>query len=464
MNILLLNPPGKKLYIRDYYCSKVSKAGYIYHPTDLLVLSGILSLENEILVLDCIIEKIHKNEAFEKIKKMNVDLIVSLIGAVSYDEDIDFLKNIKENKKSVRILVSGDCFMDNEDEILKKENWIDGIVVDFTSTDIKEFVRKSEGEFFSITYRNNKGEIIKAKNRKVGEFTIPVPRHDLFIRNKYVYPFVRKLPFATVLTDYGCPFKCSFCIMGTLKYKYRPVENIIEELNFIRNLGIKEIYLTDQSFGVIKERTKDLCMEMKKINPKFGWVCFTRVDITDETMISFMKEAGCHTIIYGVESGSQRILDRYNKNLTLDQIKKSFDLCRKYKIRTVGTFIIGLYGETEEDIKKTIEFVIELNCDYASFNIAVPRARTALRKEMIENGIIDEKFKMMDQSGDKITISCNNFSIPELLKWRDIAIKKFYFRPYYLFKRLFNIRSFDELKINFTEGMAIIKELKQKNV
>jgi radical SAM superfamily enzyme YgiQ (UPF0313 family) len=456
MKILLLNPPGKKIYIRDYYCSKVSKTGYIYHPVDLLILSGILSQEHEIFILDCIVERIDYTLALKKIKEMNIEILISLVGAVSFFEDFSFLKRIKEEKKEIKIFATGDCLMENGEEILQEQKWLDGIILDFTSIEIQEFLRGIEKNYPTLIYRSKEGKIVKNENREGGEFKIPIPRHDLFLPYKYTYPFVRKLPFATVLTDYGCPFNCSFCIMGTLKYKYRPIDNLIEEINFIHKLGIREIYFSDQSFGAVRSRTKELCKYMEKLSPKFGWVCLSRVDITDDEMLLLMKKAGCHTIIYGVESGNEAILKRYKKNLTLKQIKEGFNRCRKYKIRPVGTFILGLPGETEDDIKKTIRFAKELDCAYASFNVAIPRARTDLRKEMKEKGLLKEKNEEMDQSGTKVITGTGILNAEDILKWHKKAIRQFYLRPSYLFKRLISLNSWDEFKINLKEAISIL--------
>ena len=95
MNILLLNPPGKKLYVRDYYCSKVSKARYSYEPLDLLMLSGILSTHHRISVLDAIVHHTSPSDCLKEIKAINPQVVISLTGAVSYYEDVEFWKSLK---------------------------------------------------------------------------------------------------------------------------------------------------------------------------------------------------------------------------------------------------------------------------------------------------------------------------------------------------------------------------------
>ena len=100
----------------------------------------------------------------------------------------------------------------------------------------------------------------------------------------------------------------------------------------------------------------------------FSWIADIRAVILNVETVEKMKRSCCHALHIGVKSGSPEILQKYNKGVTLDEIRSAFRLCKEYGIKTVGYFIIGLLGETIEHIRKTIDLAIELNCDYASFN------------------------------------------------------------------------------------------------
>src|SRR3989338_3085777 len=309
MNILLLNPPGKKLYVMDYYCSKTSKANYIYHPIDLLLLSGILASRHSVDLIDAIAERLSPDDCLNRIANKKPDAIIALTGAVSINEDIHFFENLKKIIGNIPIYASGDILMEDEIEFLKQVDCVDGIILDFTSDDILKVLDGFEGPFGTIIYKNGNSIVGSTGKFLRGEFSLPIPRYELFPLNKYTYPFINSSPFATVLTDYGCPYRCSFCIMGTIPYKYRSVENIMKELEYVHSLGIREIYFGDQTFGIARKRTIALCQEM---------------------------------------------------------IEKTFTLCKKQGINTVGTFLLGLPEDNRESILKTIEFSKELDCDYAS--------------------------------------------------------------------------------------------------
>src|SRR3972149_602005 len=332
MNILLLNPPGKKLYVRDYYCSKTSKANYIYHPIDLLLLSGILASRHNVDLIDAIVERLSPDDCLNRIANKRPDAIIALTGAVSIKEDISFFEKLKKRSGNIPIYASGDILMEDGAEFLKKVDCVEGIILDFTSNEILKLLDGIQGPFGTIIYKNGNSIVGSTGKFLRGEFSLPIPRYELFPLNKYTYPFINSSPFATVLTDYGCPYRCSFCIMGTLPYKYRSVENIMEELEYVHSLGMIE-----KRFG-------------------FGWVCFSRVDITDEEILKIMREAGCHTIIYGVETGNDELLKQYGKDISKEMIKKTFTLCKKQGINTVGTFLLGLPEDNRESILKTIEF------------------------------------------------------------------------------------------------------------
>lgn len=455
--VILLNPPGEKKYIRDYYCSKVSKAWYVYPPIDLLILSGILYGQFEIKLIDAIVDNLSVEKCLREIKEFSPHAVIFITGAVSKGEDFKFVKKIKE-LRDILTIASGDFLLEDGPLFLKNELALDAIILDFTSNDILAYLNGEEFSSSAIISRRCRKIVTQENNKHQGEYRIPIPRHELFLNKKYAYPFIRKYPFSVVLTDYGCPFKCSFCVMANIGYKYRAVDNVLDEIVYLNHLGINEIYFADQTFGAIRNRTLQLCLELTKSFPKLGWVCFSRADVTDEEVLTAMKGSGCHTIIYGIESGNEEILKRF-KGIKKERIKEAIKLCKKHKIRVAGTFIIGLPGETEESIRETIRFSKECNFDYLSFNIAIPRANTLLRQEAIQKNLWFHGHDEMDQSGTYAVMGTGYLSKDEVLKWHKKAIKEFYLRPGYLLGRLLSVKSCQEFKINLQEGLSLLKSI-----
>lgn len=456
--ILLLNPPGNRIYIRDYYCSKVSKAHYTYQPVDLVILSGILSARGPVDVLDAIIEGMHPHRCIERILSRDYAAIVFLAGAASRESDFAFMRDVRSRSPAV-LIGSGDVFMENGGETLREQPWLDAICLDFTSPDVLSYLDSPGGTtpFPTISYKNRHGVISSQVRPAHGEFEIPVPRHELFPNDKYTYPFVRRSPFVTVLTDYGCPYSCTFCIMSRLGHKCRSVGNVMEELTRVNAIGIKEIYFADQTFGALKGRAHELCAEMIERRFGFGWVCFSRVDIINGGTLRIMKRAGCHTIIFGIESGSERIICESAKGTTLDMAREAFQLCRREGIATVGTFILGLPGDTADSIRQTINFARELRCDYASFNVPVPRMLTPLRRWAIREKMIVPGVQEMDQSGTYAVMATTHLSRQKIMELKREAIFKFYLRPTYLLQRLFSLFSAWDLKRHVLGLLSLIR-------
>lgn len=458
-NILLLNPPADKVCIRDYFCSKTSRSDYLFPPIDLLMLSGRLSQNYNVVVMDAIVEKINFKTAIEKIKKMDLKAIVSLVGSVMWESDFEFLRRVKKVTLA-DIICIGDVTLEKPKDLLLKYDYLSGILLDFSNEDLLHYLMSDLDKIKSMVIRIGNDLIEKKLNQdKDMSFNLPIPRHELFLNKNYRLPFVKKNPFTVVLTDFGCPFYCSFCVMPILGYKCRRVNNVLEELEYIFKLGIKEIFFLDQSFGAIKERSLELCKQMIGRRFNFGWTCFSRADLLDRESLELMKEAGCHTVIIGVESGDEAILKIYKKEYALDRIITVFKLCKQMKIRTVGTFIIGFPEDTRESCLKTIKFAQQLNCDFASFHVAVPRSGTALRQRAIQNNLIESDLRLMDQSGLYIAMPTQKLTKEEISNFKRKAVREFYLRPNYLLHRIHTVRSIREMLEQIREGWFLIRNI-----
>jgi len=459
--VLLLNPPYPAYALRDKYCSSSAKADYIWPPIDLLVLSGILSPFFKIKVTDAIAEKLTIAEALLDITSFNPDVVIFLTCSSTWKSDFNFIKLIKQKIKNVIAIGSGGNLLAQGEKIIRTQSEIDAIMLNFTAAEIVDFI---SGDF-SLPLKNfiirkddsiSVGEYVKTKNT----FSYPIPKHEIFPLKKYQFPLVKSLPFTTVITDFGCPFSCHFCIANILPFATRDIDNIMEELAHIKRLGINEIFFVDFAFGVNNKHTNIICEEMIKRKYNFTWSCQSRVDI-DMELLSKMKEAGCHTIQFGVESENLQTIERYEKKITKQQVKDVFKLCKDIGIRTSGYFMFGLPGETEDNMRKTIDFAKELDCDYASFAVTIPREGTRFYEDCIKDGLINDIPIEMDSNFFPV-MKTKELSAEIIWKYRNKAIKEFYFRPSYIWKKLVNVGSFLELKFLIKEGLSLLKSLFRK--
>ncbi|MCK5492620.1 MAG: radical SAM protein, partial [Candidatus Omnitrophica bacterium] len=408
-------------------------------------------------VIDAMMERLDFNKTMSRVCSLDIDVIIFLAGSVSCKDDLFFMERVKKEKNNLILIGIGDIFL-NKNMFLKND-WIDAVLLDFTTKDILKYIEGDYNNLKNMFYRKGSEIFITQRDRDDLEFEIPLPRQELFLDKRYTFPFVKNLPFATALTDYGCPYKCLFCLYPSLNFKLRNLDNVFIELRYIYSLGVKELFIKDQCFGVNRVRTIKLCEEMCKIG-NFSWTCFLRTDIVDLELLTKMKEAGCHTIIFGVESANEEILMRYKPGITRQNIEKAFSLCRSLGISTVGIFILGFPEENKKSCLETIDFSLRLKCDYASYNLFVPKVETAARKYLVANHLLDENGdENFDQSGIAFTWHTKELCEKELSALRRLALAKFYLRPFYVVKRFFNSGSITQLRMLTKSAIFIFKDL-----
>ena len=277
-----------------------------------------------------------------------------------------------------------------------------------------------------IAYKENGKIIINKKRKSVDINKLPLPAFHLLPMEKYEYEILGK-NFTLFEGSRGCPFSCSYCFKSVYSKENRvkAPEKLISEVKYsIENYNVKKGYFIDLEFSINRNLVVQICDFLIKQKYDFNWTCQTRFDTIDYNLLKKMKEAGCKIIHFGVESGSQKILDKTNKQITVEQMKKTMKIIKKAKIKTVCFFMFGLLGETNEDMEMTIKLAKELNPTYASFHIAVPYPETEFYNQI--KGKIKTEDLFPAFYGDK----------DELEKIRKKAYYEFYLRPDYLIKRI----------------------------
>jgi radical SAM superfamily enzyme YgiQ (UPF0313 family) len=232
---------------------------------------------------------------------------------------------------------------------------------------------------------------------------------------------------------------------------------VIAELEAVQALGLRELFFLDQTFALQKPRTLQLLQAMQKNDYGFGWLCFSRADVLDDEVLSEMKKAGCHTIILGLESGDDAVLAAAQKDYNRDEVLAGFQRCAEHGLRTVATVIIGLPEETEASFQRTLDFLKRVSCDFASFNVAVPRMGTPLRQQAISHKLISPALHIMDQSGSEVAMPTLTLSREQIEAMHQRAVREFYFNTAYLLRRLRSLHSFDEARIQFRQGYGLLK-------
>jgi anaerobic magnesium-protoporphyrin IX monomethyl ester cyclase len=460
MKILLLNPPAKEKHLRANFCSNVSKGNYYYASIDLLVQSGILSKQYEIRVRDSIAIKESEESLFKYVAKEGFDGIVALTGSSSRFSDLDFFKNLKEKFPKLKLLVIGGYLLTQYKEVLAEALWIDGVLLDWSSDESVEFFKGSSGPFSKIALPGK--DPIAREKEKDKTVSYPMPRHEMFPLKSYHHPNARYHPYSVIVHSFGCPYKCDYCMYSIVDFKIRPVEDVVEELSHLESIGVREVFFQDPTFAADRKAGIDLCKEIIRKNLKVSWFCQTRIDHMDGELLALMSKAGCHAIMFGVESSREVILKEHGRKALNEKTREVYKICRKFKINTLSYLVIGLPEDSEDSIMQTLKFVKDIGSDYVSFNIAVPVIGTQMREKAVQAGLLDNAVLQFDNSSDKPFMPTKSLSLDELSRIHARAVKSFYLRPFYILKRLVSVRSFYELKTQAGEGLGMFKRLLAK--
>jgi radical SAM superfamily enzyme YgiQ (UPF0313 family) len=457
MRVLLLNPPGERIYIRDYLCSKTSKASYVYQPIDLVVLSGTMGAEHDVHVLDCIAERLPVARAHARIERIAPDVIVSLVASVSWPEDRAFLAS--EAARGRRILALGDLLHEKSEDRLAEEPWIEAALHVFANRDACAYLAGEQAAIEDMTVRDVSGSPVRIRpvepHRRERSFRVPRPRHELFPEQGYRFSFARSTRFATLLTDYGCAWPCTFCVMSTLGFQVRPVPDVLEEIDALRARGVRELFFLDQTFGAIPRRALELCRALEE-RGDLSWTAFTRPDVASEELVCAMRRAGCHTLILGIESADDALLAEYRKGYDTSEVRAACARAHAAGLRIVGTVILGLPEQDAASLERTLALAIELELDFLSLNVAVPRFGTPFREKILALGLASERDLVMDQGGAEIFLPTATLDRAALRRAKQRLVRRFYLRPGWLVGRLASIRNLAELRVQVREGLALL--------
>jgi radical SAM superfamily enzyme YgiQ (UPF0313 family) len=232
-----------------------------------------------------------------------------------------------------------------------------------------------------------------------------------------------------MITERGCPFECIFCYRNFgRQIRHRSTDKVIDEMKMvIDHFGVGHIDFLDEIFNANVHYVRELCTKIIKEEINITWRCIGRTDLVDKDVLQLMYEAGCKWIGYGIESGSQDMLNRMNKRQKVERIEKSIKLSREAGMIVTGTFIIGMPGESERTIQESSDF-FERN---KLFNIPffpVPYPGAILYDECRAKGMIPDEesyVASLEKDATELTINLTDLSNERLIELRDGLIKKY---------------------------------------
>ena len=445
--IVLINPNAG--------VESVSKIGISTPPLGLGYIASVLRKNGfKVKIIDDIVEKLDFSTLIKKIKNC---IIVGITSTTpTFNAALKYARKIKEKLPNIFTILGGVHVSFLPYDALKHE-YVDAVCIgegEYTMLEVAERVEKGKSleGVKGMMYRDkNSNRIVNCGKR---EFIsnldeLPFPAFDLMPLDKYSL-LGKKLECFPMMTSRGCPFNCRYCSSSLFfgkKFRARSAKNIVDEMEWLINdFGAKHIAFSDDTFTLNRKRVEEICNEIKRRNIDITWSCSSRVDTVNENLLRNMKASGCEAIYYGIESANPAVLQYYRKNITPEKARDAVKITKKIGISTICSFIIGAPFETEEDIKRTLNFAIKLNPDYAQFSILTPYPGTELYKEAErENLLLTKNFS--EYTAGKPVLRNKFLSPEELKRLLHYCYRKFYLRPSFILKELRKRRIHVVLKI-----------------
>ncbi|MDI6735993.1 MAG: radical SAM protein [bacterium] len=339
-------------------------------------------------------------EVREKIELFSPDIVGITVMTNKYAVSLKIAKIIKKINKGIKVIVGGHHPTLFHDEFLINKN-IDFVVRGEGEETFLELIKELESnknqftEVDGLSFRQH-NNIIHNRNRKLilNLDSLPYPNRELLLDKEDYFP---KLNFE-IITARGCPFSCAYCgafNMWGRKIRFRSVQNIIGEMLILcRKYNIDQFLFWDDSFTMDKKRIVEFCNKLRNISDYcLKWSCITRLDLIDEELLQQMRESGCRNIYLGVESGSEEMLKLIKKGITKEKIREKSVLMKSSGIKYSTFFMMGLPGETKEQILETYNFMKEIGPDNAEINIFNPLPGTKLCKSLQDAMVLSQDVK-----------------------------------------------------------------------
>jgi anaerobic magnesium-protoporphyrin IX monomethyl ester cyclase len=346
------------------------------------------------------------------------------------------------------------------DEILENKN-VDYVVRGEGEETLYKLVSgKKESGITGLSYRQDGVITHNPDSGLIKDLdTLPMPAYHLLRVERYLPSLgsYKRLPAISMITSRGCPGKCTYCFGSYLGGRIRThsARYMADEVKMlVKNYGIKEIAFYDDTFTAIKKNVHEFCRIINEEKIDITWVAFARVDFIDGETLSLMKKAGCHQILFGIESGNAEVLKNIGKVPSLEKAGQAVLMTKKAGIECRTSFMLGNPGETEETLKQTIDYSIKLDADLAMYNVTTPFPGTKMYRWAKENGYLKtEDWSKYDFATAVMELPTVSGATVE--KYYAAAHKAFYGRPLFMLKRLLKTRTPDDIIMAVKAVIAI---------
>ena len=468
MDILLLFPP---LSVEERYGNrKLGEIGGHLPPFGLACIASYIREHSfSVGIMDALAEDMESMQVLDYIGKHQPKVIGFSAMTPQFLRTVRIAKDISKRFPEILTIIGGHHASIMPYETLEEDCCLDLLVYGEGEETFLEIINKykergwNKEEFLKdadclkaidgIAFRDKDSNIkINKSRRQIEDLdSLPSPAWDLLPLGKYIplpNQYLNK-PVIHMVSIRGCPFDCDFCSNNSVfgrKIRARSPERVVDDIKYVKSkYNMKEISFWDDTMTVNKKWLEKFCNCLIENKVNVTWTCYSRVDTVNLEILKLMKKAGCWNIFYGYESGTQQLLDNINKGITLEQIRNANKWTKEAGIEVRASFMIALPGETPEMAKKTIDFAIELEPEYAQFSITTPYPGTKLFDTAKKSGRLREDFSKYNM-WEVVYVPEGYMDEKQIVAIEKLAMRKFYFRFRFIFEKIKRVRSFEDIR------------------
>jgi anaerobic magnesium-protoporphyrin IX monomethyl ester cyclase len=442
MKILLFNPPtieGKR-FIREGRCTQEEGAwGTLWPPVSLASAAAVLekaghdirlrdfpACGEDLAVLD------------DAVRDFQPDVAIWSSATPSIDSDLSIAERLKALQPALKTCTFSTHAATLADQCLRQHRGLDFIIRGEPELTVDELLDALAGHRTidsvpGLAFLNSAGLLTVTAERDLPKDldALPDPAWHLLDLSAYRLP-LKGRPFLMVVPTRGCPYACSFCTThsyyGKNLRRRSPTRVVAELQRNITTFGIRDFLFWSDTFTLDKTHVKELCQAIIAANLQIQWAANSRVDTADLKTFQKMRQAGCWMVSFGIESGSQTVLDQLKKGADVAEAKQAVGWAKQAGLQVAGHFVLGLPGDSEVSIRETIHFSRTLALDFAQYYCAVPFPGSSLYVEAKQKGWLPDT-PWEDFRQDKAILRLPGLAPDVVQRLRNQASLQFYTSP-----------------------------------
>lgn len=458
MRVLLINPPW------------LTKDGNIWHgvrstspPLGLLYVAAYAERAgHEVRVIDCNAEELRPEDAegiLAEFQPEFVGLTAVTAQIINAHRVAGIVKQVAPKSK---VVVGGVHATALPDDVMRDRN-VDYVIRGEGERPFAGLISgRAHADIPGLSYRGRNLLQPIEHNRAEEPITeldsLPPPAYHLVPFEKYkpALGAYLRLPAINMTMTRGCPGKCTFCNSAETALRTRSAEKVVDEIETLqRRYGIREVSFYDDTFTIYKQTVARFCDLVVERRLDLTWSCFARTDCVSPWLLKKMKAAGCHQILFGIESADPEILETIRKPIDLDLTRRAVRMVQEAGIAVRAAFMFGNPGETIASMQRSIDFAKSLEPDIAIFNITTPYPGTQMFDWAYRNGYL-RTLDWTDYDLANAVLDLPTVSAEQINEMYRRAYREFYLRPAYLARRLLRMRSLDDIRMNLRAMRSVL--------